>query len=224
MTTDPKKSSPATTRGPVIAGGLFLVVILGVAGLYGIKGASRNGQIADGAAPNCAASKPIAEKLDPIARGEVAALKINPSPKPAVEVAFSSHDGKPLTLRDFRGKTVLLNLWATWCAPCRAEMPALDRLQQELGGTDFEVVSVNIDTNRLDRPRAFLNEVGVKKLSYYSDQSGAIFADLKKAGKAFGMPTTLLIDKAGCELGVMAGPAEWSSPDALYLIRAALGK
>lgn len=224
MTIDPNSAPAGTTRGPLIAGGLFLVVVLGVAALYGIKGTSRNGQMADAGAPSCSAAKRVAEKLEPVARGEVAALKISTAPKPAVNVAFSSHDGKPLTLADFRGKTVLLNLWATWCAPCRAEMPALDRLQQELGGADFEVVSVNIDTNRLERPRAFLAEVGVKKLSYYSDQSGAIFADLKKAGKAFGMPTTLLIDKAGCELGVMAGPAEWASPDALYLIRTALGK
>ena len=220
--TDPKSASAGTSRGLLIAGGLLIGIIAGVAGLYGMKGASRNGDSAGAA--DCGPAKRVAETLEPVARGEVAAMKINATPRPAPPVSFSSHDGKPLSLADFRGKTVLLNLWATWCAPCRAEMPALDRLQQEFGGADFEVVAINIDTNRLDRPRAFLNEVGVKKLAYYSDQSATIFADLKRAGKAFGMPTTLLIDAKGCELGVMAGPAEWSSPDALYLIRTALGR
>lgn len=209
----------------MIAGLLLLGALVGVAALYGMKGKGGNAQsIAAGPAPSCTAAKALAEKLEPVAKGEVAALKINATPRPVTEVSFATHDGRPLTLADFRGKTILLNLWATWCAPCRAEMPALDRLQTELGGKDFEVVAVNIDTNRLERPRAFLNEVGVKKLAYYSDQSAAIFAELKKAGKAFGMPTTLLIGKDGCELGVMAGPAEWSSPDAAYLIKTALGR
>jgi len=221
MTVDPKSATPGSKSGLLIAGGVFLAVVAGLTGLYGMRGKARNGEVA---AQGCDSAARIAEKLRPIARGEVAALKIAERPQPATDVSFFTHDGKPLKLKDFAGKTILLNLWATWCAPCRAEMPALDRLQQDLGGKDFEVVTVNIDTSRLDRPKAFLADVGVKKLSYYSDQSGQIFTDLKKAGKAFGMPTTLLIDARGCELGVMAGPAEWSSQDAQYLIRTALGR
>lgn len=220
--TDAKPARTGTTRGLWIAGSLFAGIIVGVSALYGMKAGSRNGNVAG--AGSCGPAKVLAEKLEPIARGEVAALKINKVPQPAPEVSFKSYDGQALSFESFRGRTVLVNLWATWCAPCRAEMPALDRLQQELGGRDFEVVAINIDTNRLDRPRAFLNEVGVTSLRYYSDQSATIFADLKRAGKAFGMPTTLLIDARGCELGVMAGPAEWASPDALYLIKTALGK
>lgn len=213
-----------TNKGLLIAAVLFLGVLLGVWALYGMKGRSRNAQLASTAAQSCTAAKATAEKLEQIARGEVAALKINKVPLPLTDVSFFSHDGKPLSIKDFAGKVVLMNLWATWCAPCRAEMPALDRLQQDLGGNDFAVVAINIDTTRLDRPKAFLKEVGVKSLPYYQDQSANIFAELKKAGKAFGMPTTLLIDKQGCELGVMAGPAEWSSPDAQYVIKTALGK
>lgn len=226
MTDAPTPRQPGTNRGLLIAGALLVGLVAGVAGLYGMKAGGGNAQVAAGTAgaPNCAAAKPLAEKLDPIAKGEIAALKINRTPTPLADVTFFSHDGRPLKIKDFAGKVVLMNLWATWCAPCRAEMPALDRLQGELGGKDFEVVAVNIDTNRLDRPKAFLAEVGVHKLAYYQDQSANIFTDLKKAGKAFGMPTTLLIDRQGCELGVMAGPAEWSGQDAGYLIRTALGR
>jgi thiol-disulfide isomerase/thioredoxin len=117
---------------------------------------------------------------------------------------------------------VLLNLWATWCVPCRKEMPALDALERRLGGPDFEVVAVNIDTRDPDKPRAWLNDVGIKRLAYYSDSSAKVFQDLKLAGKAFGMPTTLLLDRTGCELGTMAGPAEWASADGIRLIEASI--
>jgi len=124
-------------------------------------------------------------------------------------------------LADFRGRTVLLNLWATWCVPCRKEMPALDALQAKLGGDRFQVVAVNIDQRNLDKPKAWLEEVGIKRLGYYADPSAKVFQDLKAIGKAVGMPTTLLIDPNGCELGVLAGPAEWASDDAVKLIEAA---
>ena len=119
---------------------------------------------------------------------------------------------------------MLLNLWATWCVPCRKEMPALDALQAKLGSDKFEVVAVNIDTRNLDKPKTWLKEVGVKRLGYYADPSAKVFQDLKAIGKAFGMPTTLLVDPQGCELGTLAGPAEWASDDAVKLIEAALGK
>jgi thiol-disulfide isomerase/thioredoxin len=116
----------------------------------------------------------------------------------------------------------LINLWATWCAPCRAEMPALDRLQAKLGGDKFEVVAINIDTARLERRKPFLDSVGVKSLAFYTDEKADIFQVLKQAGKVVGLPTTILVDAKGCELGLMAGPAEWDSPDAIALIQAAI--
>ncbi|HYP57175.1 MAG TPA: TlpA disulfide reductase family protein, partial [Beijerinckia sp.] len=112
------------------------------------------------------------------------------------------------------------NLWATWCVPCRQEMPALDQLEAKLGSKDFEVVAVNIDTAKLDRPKAFLNEAGVKSLAFYADNTATIFQNLRTAGKALGLPTTILIGKDGCEIGTMAGPANWDSADALALLTA----
>jgi thiol-disulfide isomerase/thioredoxin len=103
-------------------------------------------------------------------------------------------------------------------------MPALDRLQAQMGGADFEVVAVNIDTRNFDKPKQFLNEIKVEKLAYFSDPAARIFQDLKAAGRAFGMPTTVLIDAQGCELAWLAGPAEWAGPDALAFIAAALGR
>ena len=165
----------------------------------------------------------MAARLAPLAQGEVAALSVARSPRPAVPLVFRDGAGSPKTLADFRGRAVLLNLWATWCGPCRAEMPALDRLQAKRGDANFEVVSINVDTARLDRPKAFLDEVGVKSLTRYADPSGDTFEALRIAGKALGLPTSLLIGKDGCELGIVAGPAKWDSDDAIRVVDALKG-
>lgn len=161
--------------------------------------------------------------MKPLARGEVAAVQVAKEPRLLPDLAFLDHEGKPTSLAAFRGKTVLLNLWATWCVPCRKEMPALDALQRKEGGEAFEVVAVNIDTRNLDKPKAWLSENGIAGLAYRSDPAAKVFQELQKLGKAFGMPTTLIVDPRGCELATLAGPAEWSSEDALKLIRAAMG-
>ncbi len=197
----------------------MLASALAVAVLYGTSGAASNAAEAD-----CAAAAPLSAAMQPTARGEVAAVQVAKAPKPVPNLSFAGPDGRPMTLADFRGRTVLLNLWATWCAPCRKEMPALDTLQKTLGGADFEVIAVNIDTRNLDKPRAWLVENGIGTLAYYADPSAKVFQELKSAGKAFGMPTTLIIDPRGCELATLAGPAEWASEDALRMVRAALGK
>jgi thiol-disulfide isomerase/thioredoxin len=119
---------------------------------------------------------------------------------------------------------VLVNLWATWCVPCRKEMPALDALEDKLGGPDFEVVAVNIDTRDPDKPRAWLRDIGIGHLAYYGDPNAKVFQDLKAVGKAIGMPTTLLVDPNGCEIASLAGPAEWASADGVKLVSAALGR
>ena len=116
---------------------------------------------------------------------------------------------------------MLVNLWATWCVPCRKEMPALESLQTRLGGPNFEVVAVNIDTRDPEKPRNFLKETNLTRLSYYSDQKAKVFQDLKAIGRALGMPTSVLVDAQGCEIATIAGPAEWDSEDALKLIAAA---
>ncbi|MGE3246011.1 MAG: TlpA family protein disulfide reductase [Beijerinckiaceae bacterium] len=198
-----------------------VAICAGAAILYGITG----GPGKDGppsAADPCAASAATAGRIDPIAKGELAALAVPKSPKPATDISFEGPDGKKLSLKDFQGKTILLNLWATWCVPCRAEMPALDRLQAALGSDRFEVVAVNIDTSRLERRKPFLDSVGVKHLKFYTDKEAQSFQVLKQAGKVLGLPSTFLIDGKGCEIGRMAGPAEWDSERAQQLIRASL--
>ena len=117
-----------------------------------------------------------------------------------------------------------MNIWAAWCVPCRAEMPALDRLQQQLGSPSFEVVAINVDTSHLEKPKALLSEIGVKALKFYSDPKADVFFRLRQEGGLTGLPTTFLIDAQGCEIGRMSGPAAWDSADALKLIKGALGQ
>jgi thiol-disulfide isomerase/thioredoxin len=173
---------------------------------------------------SCSTAKAVADRIRPLVKGEIAGVLVSEKQQELPNLSFQSPDGKPMTVADMKGRMVLLNLWATWCAPCRKEMPALDKLQAELGGPDFEVVAVNIDQRNLERPKKFLAEVGVAKLAHYADPSARIFQQLRAVDRAVGMPTTLLIDRNGCELAYLAGPAEWASDEAKAFVRAALGR
>ncbi len=219
MPENPQPSTGKRYLAMILAGGVAGVVV-GLAGVYGI--ATLTGNAGGNAA--CRPAVELAKKLAPLARGEVAAVNVAKSPLQLPDLSFQDASGKPLTLAHWRGRTVLLNLWATWCVPCRKEMPTLDSLQGKLGGPAFEVVTVNIDTRDPEKPKTFLKQIGIEKLAYYADPDAKTFQDLKAIGRAFGMPTTLLVDPHGCELGTIAGPAEWSSDDAVKLIQAALGK
>lgn len=130
--------------------------------------------------------------------------------KPVAEIQFEDDIGKSRRLADFHGKFVLLNIWATWCIPCRKEMPALDLLAATLGSDDLEVLPLSIDRG-MDAVRKFYSELGVQKLGKYRDSSGGA---ARKLG-AVGIPTTLLIDREGREIGRLIGPAEWDSPEML---------
>ena len=197
---------------------------VGLAGVYGIATLTRNPGGDAAKDVTCRPAVELARKVASFARGEVAAVNMAKSPLKLPVLAFQDAAGTPLTLEHWSGRTVLLNLWATWCVPCRKEMPALDALEQRFGGPGFEVVTINIDTRDPEKPKAWLKEVGVAKLAYYADPAAKTFQDLKEVGRAFGMPTTLLVDPQGCEIGTIAGPAEWASDDAVKLIQAALGK
>lgn len=168
-------------------------------------------------AEDCAAGAKIAEAVKDLAHGEVAAMTISKKPEKLPDFAFNDPEGKSVSLAAFKGKTLLLNVWATWCVPCRAEMPELDKLQAELGSEKFQVVTVNIDTSRLERPKKFFEETGVKALTLYADPKANIFFELKQAGKALGLPVTMLVDPEGCQIGLMNGPAAWHSADAKAL-------
>jgi thiol-disulfide isomerase/thioredoxin len=220
MTNDmPETSPPPSARSrriPIAIGAVLAVGLIG-AGVYGFGGMKRGG--GDAA---CAGAVDLARKIAPLAHGEVAAVTMATAGLRLPDLAFQDADGKPKKLSDWRGKTVLLNLWATWCVPCRKEMPALDELQAKLGGKDFEVVAVNIDTRDPEKPKNFLKDANLTKLAYFSDQKAKVFQDLKAVGRALGMPTSVLIDAQGCEIGTIAGPAEWASDDAVKLIKAAI--
>jgi thiol-disulfide isomerase/thioredoxin len=177
----------------------------------------------DKVAAACPASRARAAKLAPLAKGDAASVTVASDPRMGPALAFERADGSKTTLADFRGRAVLLNLWATWCVPCRAEMPALDRLQADTGGKDFEVVAVNVDTARLERRAAFLDGIGVRALERYADPSGDAFETLRKDGKALGLPVSLMIDQDGCEVAAVAGAVKWDSPDATALIGALKG-
>lgn len=175
------------------------------------------------AAKTCPITEAVIERLKPLIHGEVAALALTDTPRPLPELSFAGPDGHKVKLSDFRGRNILLNLWATWCIPCRREMPALDRLEAKRGGPDFQVVAINIDTAQLDRPKAFLKEIGVKSLTFYADTKADVFLTLKQDGKVLGLPTTILVGKDGCAIGTMAGPAKWDSDEAVALFNAAKG-
>ena len=218
MTVAHDTTSAAPKRRKFALIGAAAVAALGVAAVYGIAAYGRNG---DAAA--CAGALATAKRIAPLARGEVAAVNVADTGLHLPALAFKDASGTEKNLADWKGRTVLLNLWATWCVPCRREMPALDELEAKLGGPRFEVVAVNIDTRDAEKPRAWLKETGIKHLGYYADAGAKVFQDLKLIGKAFGMPTTLIIDPQGCEIGSLAGPAEWASEDAVKLITTALG-
>ena len=139
---------------------------------------------------------------------------VHDAPVTLPEISFEDADGQPRTLAEFSGKVVLLNIWATWCVPCRNEMPTLDRLQAEVGGLGFEVVALSIDRSP-DVVKQFFTEIGIAHLTLNIDKSSkAMFA----LG-VFGLPTTLLIDRKGKEVGRLIGPAEWDAPDMVAFIR-----
>jgi thiol-disulfide isomerase/thioredoxin len=190
------------------------VALAAAGGFYATRGAPGNSA--------CPAARATAERLKPLAVGELAALRILDDPSPAPNLIFFADAGAPRELADFKGKAVLVNLWATWCIPCRQEMPALDKLEGDLGSAKFQVVPINIDQRNPDKPRAFLQEVGIKHLAYFYDQSVNVFQDLKASMKVEGLPVSVLVGADGCALGVINGPADWGSADAAALMKAAL--
>ena len=218
MPEQPLSYPTATRRIPLAIGAVLIGTVIGFAGVYGIGGLKRNAS----GDPACRPAVGLAQKLAPLAHGEVAGLTMATAPLRLPDLAFEDADGKPRKLSDWRGRIVLVNLWATWCVPCRKEMPALEGLQAKLGGPNFEVVAVNIDTRDPEKPKNFLRDANLTRLGYFSDQKAKVFQDLKAIGRALGMPTSVLVDGQGCEIATIAGPAEWDSDDAIKLITTAV--
>lgn len=137
------------------------------------------------------------------------------TPAPVTDVTFTDPDGGTRSLADYHGKVVLVNFWATWCAPCREEMPALDALQAELGGDDFEVVPIATGRNAVPRIHDFFDEVGVTNLPVLLDPG----MKLARQMGVVGLPVSVLIDREGHEIARLTGDDEWASDPAKELIR-----
>lgn len=155
---------------------------------------------------------------NPLSTGAMTTFVFKKTPQPLAEVSFLNADGEQVNLKDWHGKVVLLNLWATWCGPCREEMPMLDRLQKELGSDNFEVVALAVDKAGLEGAGKFFQNINVENLRIFADPTARAGTKLR----AVGMPTTILIDAQGREIGRLVGPADWESDDAKRLIAASL--
>ena len=208
MTQAPKIEEQPRRGWGIVFGGALAVVAAGVV-LY-----LHNGGAGKSAQPLASAVQLAIKGLN---TGEVAAFSLRDAPVVLPAITFKDAAGKDFDLKAWRGKVVLLNLWATWCAPCRHEMPALDSLKAELGGADFDVLALATDRGGIDKPKKFWTETGIKSLALYLDTG-----DATHALGILGMPTTLLIDREGREIGRLVGPAEWASPEAKALLKAAL--
>jgi len=201
-----------------IGGGLFTAAI-GIAVVMWVS----NGGL--GVALQCAAQPKLEEAIDVAAGGELAALLATAGGRGYSDMGFQDETGRAMTLEDFSGTPMLVNFWATWCAPCREEMPALDALAVKYSVDDFLVVPINLDlgTQGLEKAQKFLDEEDLPNLPLYADPSFTAFDRLKANAVAIGLPVTLLLDGDGCEIAVLQGPAMWDSPDAFRVIDALIG-
>ncbi len=217
---EPKRAAPPA----IYLVAALLAAIAGFGTVYVSFAPSDNGRstatspAAPAAEAPAASSEGGASPLAGLNKGAMAPLVIRPKPVDLPDFTFAGEEGATKSLKDFAGKVVLLNIWATWCVPCREEMPALDALEGKLGGKDFAVVAVNIDKGGREKAAPFLKEIGVTRLPLYTDPTGKLFATLK----AVGMPTTLIIDRNGKEIARLVGPAEWASAEAVAVIEAAI--
>lgn len=190
---------------------LILVLAIAATGLYWVTGGT--GKVE--APPSRTSST-----LKAFATGPMAAFLSHTTPKDIAPFTFQDDSGAEKTLANFKGRVILLNLWATWCAPCRKEMPDLNRLQTELGSADFEVVALSLDRKGLEASAAFLKEVKADNLKIYLDPTSKSLGALQ----ALGLPATILIDRQGREVGRLLGPADWASAEAKALITAVLAE
>ena len=173
----------------------------------------------------CPVQAAAAQVIDAAAVGELAALNGTGEGRGYADLAFKDATGADRTVADFAGKSLLVNFWASWCVPCREEMPALDAIATQYNSDRFMVLPINLDigANGLEKAQAFLDEGQFQNLPLYADNSFAAFERLKREAVAIGLPATLLLDPEGCELAVLQGPAEWHTPDGEAVIKALIG-
>jgi thiol-disulfide isomerase/thioredoxin len=208
-------TSPAYKKLAALAG---CAVVAASAGVYAIFGGEGNAPVGVSAAQAGQTADIALDKS--LSTGAIAAFVFKSGRADIDSGPFKNADGKEMTLADRKGKVVLVNLWATWCAPCRKEMPDLAQLQKDYGGDDFEVVAISVDLKGADASSAFLKEIGADNLALYTDKTTRV---MKKLG-AIGLPVTILIDRQGKEIGRLLGPAHWTADEARKLIEAAIAE
>ena len=166
------------------------------------------------------APRVAARPAPPLLRGEMGEFSHFAAPRPVPAISFLDGEGRKLGLGDFEGRVVLVNFWATWCAPCVREMPSLDRLQAALGGPQFAVLALSLDRQGKQAVEPYFAEHGLNHLGVYLDPEGEAF----RTWRGQGVPTSFLIGRDGRALGVLLGPAQWDAPEAIKLIRYHIGK
>ncbi|AQS40892.1 MAG: Thisulfide interchange protein [Candidatus Tokpelaia hoelldobleri] len=173
----------------------------------------------------CRIDSARAETFKAAARGDIARLLL-PAQAPwyVGDLAFQDEAGRDKRLADFKGKTLLVNLWAAWCKPCREEMPELARLYKQTADENFAVVTINVDRSPEGKVPQFLREVGADNLPLYLDKGMTTFKAARRQGLAYGLPFTMLVDEGGCLMATFTGSAPWGGRDAVEFLRAATGK
>lgn len=200
----PEQSGPPPVPAPIWSRTRVLIAVTGVAVLFiALLMAYRETRDTNTGTPGSAQGS------------HKSSFAFHPQPRDLPMFRFADEHDRAMTLQDFRGKFLLLNVWATWCVPCRKEMPTLDRLQQKLGGPDFAVIALSIDQGGADVVRSFYDDVAIQALRIYVDKTSAAMTDLGVAA----IPATLLIDRQGREIGRKLGPAEWDSTEMITMIR-----
>jgi thiol-disulfide isomerase/thioredoxin len=204
---------------------MLVPAAIGIAAIYVIAGRPDNRGLTPGTVPPATQAQPAAPATIPagagrnaLSQGEMAAFVFRQKPERLADFTYTDGTGATRTQADLKGRVVLLNLWATWCVPCLKEMPGLDRLQKDLGSDKFEVVALSVDRAGAEVSKKFLDKIKVVNLKLYADGSAKAAVNLKVVG----MPTTLLINARGEEIGRLVGPAEWDSTDAKKLIQAVM--
>lgn len=177
------------------------------------------GANASGGLPALAGPAPDAGQLAALREGDMKKLEVHAEPKAVPDIAFKDADGKEHRISDYRGKYLVVNFWATWCAPCRKEMPTLDRLQAEMGGDDLQVLPIATIRNTLPAVKRFFAEDGIKALPILIDPQ----AELAHRMGVMGLPVTVIVNPEGQEIGRLIGEADWSGDDARAVLGALIG-
>jgi thiol-disulfide isomerase/thioredoxin len=160
-----------------------------------------------------------ADGMEDLLAGDMRAMVLHDAPQDVPDVSFTDVDGVELTLTAFEGRFVVLNFWATWCAPCREEMPSLNALQQQLGGEGFAVVTIASGRNPIPAINRFFEEEGITDLPVYLDPRQTMSRQMG----VLGLPITVLLNPRGQEIGRLRGDADWAGDDAIALLTALIG-